>query len=261
MALQLPMTTIDSLFDVGPTHHLIGHPNTATAKRGAFVLHPISRPTEARHGIRSLWKADARTQNRLLVDPTHKTTRWGTKENVKKMLSQRGKLHYARNIRWTSQALLAASTKIDVLGGSAWTTLIHTDMRVLKAFALWANSSLGLITHWTRASRTQKGRGRMQVKAIANMPSPDVAMLDNQTLSATANTFDALSRKELKPACQAHADPVRAEIDLFVVEMLGLPKSQARECVKALRELWCVEPTVHGDNKKALRLLTEKGLI
>ena len=261
MPLQLPITTIDSLFDVGPTHDLIGHPNTATAKRGAFVLHPISRRAEARHGIRSLWKADAKTQNRLLVDPTHKLTRWGTTEAVNKMLSQRGSLHYARNMRWTSQSLLAASTQIDSLGGRAWTTLKHPDKRVLKAFALWANSSLGLITHWTRASRTQKGRGSTQVKAIACMPAPDVRKLDSDNLSAAANKFDALCRIELRPACQAHADPVRSEIDLFVVEMLGMPKGQAKNCVKALRELWCAEPTVHGDNKKALMLLKEKGLI
>ncbi len=261
MPLQLPITTIDSLFDVGPTHHLIGHVYNATQKCGAFVLHPISRPAEARHGIRSLWKADAKTQNRLLVDPTHKLTRWGTTEAVNKMLSQRGSLHYSRNMRWTSQSLLAASTQIDSLGGRAWTTLKHPDKRVLKAFALWANSSLGLITHWTRASRTQKGRGSTQVKAIVSMPAPDVAKLDSEILSAAANKFDALCRKELRPACQAHADPVRAEIDLFVVEMLGMPKSQAKNCVKALRELWCAEPTVHGDNKKALMLLKEKGLI
>ena len=261
MPLKLPMTTIDSLFDVGPTHDLIGHLHTAKAKRGAFVLHPISRPAEARHGIRSLWKADARTQNRLAVDPTHKLTRWGAEDSVNKMLSQRGSLHYARNLRWTSQALLAASTQTDVLGGRAWTTLMHADARALKAFALWVNSSLGLITHWTRASRTQKGRGTMQVKAIADMPCPDVAALDSQALSAAANKFDALCTKELKPACQAHADPVRAEIDNFAVEMLGLPKTQARQCVNALRELWCIEPTVHGDNRKALELLFKKGLV
>ena len=260
MPLNLPLTAIDSLFGVGPTHHLVGHVYTATQKCGAFVLHPITRPAESRHGIRSLWKADAKTQNRLAVDPTHKLTRWGSEDSVNKMLSQRGSLHYARNLRWTSQALLAASTQTIAFGGSAWTTLIHPDTRVLKAFALWANSSLGLITHWTRASRTQKGRGTMQVNAIANMPCPDVARLDSQTLSAAANTFDAMCTKQLKPACQAHADPVRAEIDNFVLEMLGLPKNQARQCVKALRELWCVEPTVHGDNRKALGLLSKKGL-
>ena len=62
------------------------------------------------------------------------------------------------------------------------------------------------------------------------------------------------------PACQTHADPLRAKVDLATIAMLGLPEKEAGPVVETLRELWCAEPTVHGDNKEALRLLNEHGL-
>ena len=157
-------------------------------------------------------------------------------------------------MRWTSQALLAAMTKHDTMGGRAWTVLESDDIRVCKAFALWANSTLGMRVHWTQGQRTQAGRSTTQIGALGQMPCPRLDELDEKNLNRAENRFDELASSQLSPACQAHADEARRKIDSAVVKMLGLPKS-AKDTVAALRSLWCSEPSVHGQNKQAVSML------
>ena len=237
---------------------MIGHRH-GKAEGGAYVFHPITRRAEIRGSNRALWSADAPEQRCLVTDPTHKGTIFN-RAIMRRIRGKVGSLHYARGMRWTSQALLAASTKAKVFGGRSWVSLMHKDANVCRAFALWANSTLGLITHWTQGSRTQVGRAPAQVKAIHAMPCPDLSKLSTAVLRKAAEDFEELASLPLKPACQAHADENRAKIDAAVIAMLGLPKGRASDAVVALREWWCAEPTVHGDKKDALRLLEEAGL-
>ena len=111
------------------------------------------------------------------------------KELAKRMRAQKSDLLYRRGMRWTSQALLAASTKDDVLGSSAWTTLRIGDARIRKAFALWANSVFGFIVHWTRGQRTQKGRSRVQIGALRQIPAPNLARLPSANLETAADSL------------------------------------------------------------------------
>ena len=157
--------------------------------------------------------------------------------------------------------LLAASTDFPVMGGRAWLTLLHENEKVLKTFALWANSTFGLLTHWTRGDRTQNGRTSTPVTAIKNMPCLDFNNLGEMNLARAAAAFDSLTEFELKPACQAHADQTRHKIDEEVITLLELPQRRSQKAIKVLRNLWCAEPTVHGNNRKALELLEEYGLI
>ena len=259
MRFRCPMTTLAALFDIGPTHHLIGH-LPGNEPIGAFLFHPITRKSDVRGSHRALWSADRKTLIRLVVDPTHKG-RVVNRKQAARIKAKAGALHYARGIRWTSQPLLAASTEHKVFGGRAWTTLMHGDDHVHKAFALWANSTLGLITHWTRAGRAQRGRANTQVRAIHAMPCPNLSELDGGRLAGAAAAFEDLRTLPLRPACQAHADENRLRIDDAVVDVLGLPARRARESVGALRDQWCAEPTVHGDNQEAWRLLAERKLV
>lgn len=256
----IPMTTMDALFTTGPTHHRIGYLKGGS-KMGAFTWHPIDDPADVKGKDRSLWKADCDTQIRLLVNPTHRGVLFDSAA-ANRIKSLAGTLHYARGIQWTSQALLAASTRNRIHGGNAWLTLGHDDERLRKGFALWANSTLGLLVHWTRGGRTQLGRALAKVKAIESMPCPDLEAIESArpgTLDKAARYFDRLSEMKLRPACEAHADETRAQIDEACVEMLGLHPS-AIKTIKDLRGKWCAEPTVHGKKQKAMRLLAEAGL-
>ena len=262
--LGLEMGTIEDIFHVGPTHHLIGHPK-GSEPIGAFEFHPVTSEIDAIGVDRALWEASAKKQRSLRVLPTHKGLAppgVGSPEQRQKMRSYASTLFYARNIRWTSQALLSASTAHPALGGRAWTALIHEDMRVRKAFALWWNSTLGMIVHWTQGQRTQNGRSTTQIGALRKIPCPRLDRLSDAILEMAAARFDALSNQSLLPAKDAAKDPVRKEIDAAVSNILEIHKAQSvseevmslqsvpdsgiRNAMEILRTLWCAEPSVHG---------------
>ena len=266
--LGLEMGTIEQVFTVGPTHDLIGHPRDGDP-RGAFEFHPVTSETDAIGVDRALWEASGKTQRSLRVLPTHKGLAppgVGSTEQREQMRLYASTLFYARNLRWTSQALLSASTPQLTLGGRAWTALLHKDVRVRKAFALWWNSTLGMIVHWTQGQRTQNGRSTTQIGALRKIPCPRLDRLSDAVLDMAATRFDALSNRSLRPAKGAVNDPVRHEIDAAVTDMLEIHKAQSvseevmsfqriqdsipdsgiSNAIGMLRELWCAEPSIHG---------------
>ncbi len=249
--LGLDMCQIRDLFTVGPTHHLIGH-LPGTSQIGAFEFNPVYDHVDAIGADRALWKADSSTQTQLMISLTHKGAAVGSDQQCQTMRAQRSTLFYARNMRWTSQTLLAATTYHPGMGGPTWTSLQHINPRVLKSFALWANSTMGFLIHWTQGQRTHSGRARTQMKALSMIPCPKLDQLPESQLDQAAKKFDELAKQTLRPACQAHADPVRKQIDQAVLHMLELNQD---EIIKTLRWLWCNEPSVHGQNRKALSLL------
>ncbi len=256
--LGVEMATISDVFKVGPTHDLIGHLDTSTSPRGAFRMYPLYGLTDAIGPDRSLWAADSTSQSALVVAPTHKGSAprgVGTETKRREMRKYRSKVFLARNMRWTSQKLLSASTEQAVLGGRTWVSLGHADARVRKAFALWANSTLGLLIHWTRGQRTQSGRSTAQIGAVKKMPCPHLDQLPAESLNYADAAFDRLKHRTLRPACQAHADEMRISIDTIVARMLGLDDAAA-QIISTLRILWCHEPSVHGGNKQALQLFS-----
>ena len=262
--LGVEMGTIEEIFDVGPTHHLIGHLDGNTPI-GAFQFYPVASKTDTIGHDRALWRADAKKQRSLCVFPTHKGVAplgVGSPEQRKRIRSTASTLFYARNLRWTSQALLAASTAQPALGGRAWTALKHEDSRVRKAFALWWNSTLGMIVHWTQGQRTQSGRSTTQIGALRKIPCPRLDRLSNSALELATARFDALCDRVLLPAKDAVMDSVRHEVDAAVLEMFEIHKegmllqrvpdsdlvleSEIRSVTESLRTIWCAEPSVHG---------------
>ena len=137
-----------------------------------------------------------------------------------------------------------------------------------KAFALWWNSTVGMIVHWTQGQRTQNGRSTTQIGALRKIPCPRLDRLSDAALGFAAAQFDALSNRVLLPAKDAAADSVRQEIDAAVSRIFeihktqsaseeevslqrgldsdSLPESGIGNAMGILRELWCAEPSVHG---------------
>ena len=257
MEIGVPMTTIGELFTIGPTHDLIGH-LAGRDPRGAFELNPVFDHVDAIGPDRALWKADSSTQTQLMIHLTHKGSApksVGSKKQRDAMRQHRSTLFYARNMRWTSQALLAAITHYRGMGGRAWASLQHEDEHLCKCFALWANSTLGFLIHWTQGQRTQSGRSTAQMKALSNIPCPQLDLIPAHKLKHASMVFDELSKEKFRPACQAHTDPVRKKIDHVVAEMLGIDSDQTAEMIRTLRWLWCNEPSVHGQNREAITQL------
>ena len=265
--LGLEIGTIEEVFTVGPTHHLIGHPR-GNEPIGAFEFHPVTSEIDAVGADRALWEASSKNQRSLRVLPTHKgfaPPEVGSPEQREQMKLYASTLFYARNVRWTSQALLSALTPQPAFGGSTWTSLIHEDVRVRKAYALWWNSTLGMIVHWTQGQRTQNGRSRTQIGALKKIPCPRLDKLSDAVLEMTAARFDALSNQTLLPVKDAVQDPVRREIDAVVANMFEIHKAQSvseeedslitnpdsgiANATEILRTLWCAEPSVYGQRR------------
>ena len=93
------------------------------------------------------------------------------------------------------------------------------------------------------------------MKALSRIPCPQIDQISAPKLKQAAKVFDELTGEILRPACQAHADPIRKKIDQVVTEMLGIESDQTAEMIHTLRWIWCNEPSVHGQNRKALALL------
>ena len=249
------MTTLGQLFKVGPTHDLIGHPRGGDG-RGAFQWTNLQAVNDRLRYL-ALWAANARDQRQILCKATHRGE-VRDRAKMEKVLLSRGHLHYARGMRWTSQAILAAVTKREVFGGRAWTSLLHESEAVRSAFALWANSTMGLMVHWSRGSRTQEGRAGTQVQAIKDMPCPNFLTLPKNVLNAAIPALTSISQRPMLPACRAHEDPVREQIDEEVVTLLAHDEDAARAMLRELKDIrlaWCREPSVHGYNHTAMQAL------
>ena len=245
MNLNADMATLGDVFDVGPSESQTGHPRGGDG-RGAFEFSEITDSAGSVGADRSLWRADGAMQTSLMVEPTHKGKATASEEKCERIRSQTSRLFYSSGMRWNSQCLLAATTKHKVMGGRAWLALMHDDIRVCKAFALWANSTLGMMAHWTQGQRTQAGRSTMRNRAIKQVPCPRLDKISDHMLDSIGVEFDRLTSMQLRPAYHAHLDEARREIDFAVVKMLGLSED-ALEVIEVLLPLWCREPTIRGD--------------
>ena len=240
-------TTVGEMFDVGPTHDLIGHLKNKDP-RGAFTFTPVISENDSVGMYRSLWAVDRNNQRFLVVKATHKGS-VHDKARARRMWKHRTTLFFQRNMRWTTQSVLSVMTPNGVVGGRAWTGLFHPDKRVRMAFALWANSIYGIITYWATGQRTQHGRSTMQIKAMRGTTCPKFDALDDNALDRAATDFDGIARAavQLKPAWEAADDAVRTMINMAVSNMFGVPEYDH----KTLTRLWCAEPSVQKrPNKK-----------
>jgi len=256
--LPLPLKPLENVFEIGPTHDLIGHPAKTKAgedTRGAFEMHPLPAGEVKMHP--SLWKADSKAQTQLIVAATHYGIGTETAERQEKMKKLAGRLFYQRNMRWTSQALLAATTKENCMGGSAWTALMHKNTGVRNACALWSNSTFGMMILWALGQRQQAGRAMVKIEALRQLLTPDFAAktrAGERAREVAQKHFPRLARLPLQAAGLGFADPARREIDSAVCEMLGIPRKHHAD-LQRMALLLAREPSVNDGNRKILAAL------
>ena len=255
--IAVPMSKLDSLARIGPTHDLIGHPADGDG-RGAFRWHPLEAmtydPTQ-----RSLWSADAETQTRIATAPTHGGV-FVDEELARRIVQQRSQWFIKRGMRWTSQATTMAYTRELSHGGAAWTALISDETECMQAITLFHNSVFGGILRNAYAAIQQLGRAMLHISAIGglscpafNADTPDAA----RAREIAAGRFDELSRLELMPFAACIEDTNRHQIDSVVAEMLGLDPSdsQIQAMLERYRFLFARQPNVHGGQQRYLNAL------
>ena len=124
------------------------------------------------------------------------------------------------------------------------------DIRHDYAFAVWGNSTLGLLSHWWHSNRQQSSKAGLTIRSADSLPVLDFRTLTDEQLSTAESIFDDFRDKDLMPAFLADADPNRALLDRRVIcDLLGFDDS-VYEAVRRLSAKWCAEPSVHGGKKR-----------
>ena len=242
-AVKLGIKPLNVVGKLGLVHRDINGP----APRGPFDKTTPS-PTAT---YPALWNHDAKNENRMICAPDSQLiVRQGMEEKAATVWSTASRSHITLDFRMTSQPLAATLTEFANIGGTAWPNVSFTDARFDYPFALWSNSTLGLVLFWWHSNRQQDGRGRTTIRSVESLPVLDLRALSDEQLATAQDIFDEFRDKELKPAYIADADPSRALLDKRVVcDLLGFGED-TYAAVRRLSAKWCAEPSVHGGKRR-----------
>ena len=249
--IGVPIARIGEIADRGPYHADIYWDNADGSPRGPFFLRMPPRSSYPTYPM--LWAHAAERERRLVVEPDSEgEIKSGEQEKAARIQATATRVHYNRDLAFRSQSLIAAMTERPCIGGQAWPSVIFENTDHEYAFALWCNSTLGLLLHWWTSNKTQAGRGRTTVTGIPNIPSLDTRALTDEQHAAAKSAFDAMRGLRFLPFDQIDEDPARAELDRrLLVDVLGMPASLCAENgpVDVLRRKLAREPRIHGGKK------------
>ena len=195
----------------------------------------------------SLWNHDAKNETRMICTPDSQLrVRPGMENKAATVWATASRAHISREFRFNSQPLSVAITETPTIGGRAWPNVRFSQAGLVLAFAIWGNSTLGLLTHWWHSNRQVSGRGAMSIRSADSLSALDICALTDEQLRTAKAIFDEFHHKEFKPAFLADADSNRALLDRRVVcDLLGFDE-EVYVAVRRLAAKWCAEPSVHG---------------
>ena len=238
-AVELKTTLLDIIGKLGLYHLDI----TGPSPRGPFDKVAPS-PTGT---YPALWNHDAKRETRMVCTPdSQMRVRQGLEVKAASAWKTASRTHLNLDFRFNSQPLMTAFTTHESIGGRAWPNIVFNDERWDFAFAVWGNSTLGLLMHWWHSNLQQPGRGIITIRSAESFPVLDFRALSAEQLDTAQAIFKEFRDKELKPAYLADADPNRALLDRRVIcGLLGFDES-VYQGVRRLSAKWCAEPSVHG---------------
>ena len=238
-ARPLPITRLREIGRLGVHDSLL----TMTTHGGPFIKMAPS-PTAT---YPALYNHHARRETRLVCEPDAQLwVRPGGESRAAELWPTASRAHLNRDFTFGSQALAVAFTEWASIGGTVWPNIGFDDNRFDYAFAVWGNSTLGLLSYWWHSSRQQSSKARMTRLVIPNLPILDLRALTDEQLATAQAIFDEFRDLELQPAYLADADANRALLDRRVVcDLLGFDDA-VYQGVRRLAAKWCAEPSVHG---------------
>jgi len=157
--------------------------------------------------------------------------------------------------------LIVAMTPERAIGGRAWPSVVFENPDYEYAFAVWCNSTLGLLCHWWMSNKTQEGRGTTTITSIPAIAILDVRALSNPQHVQARRAFERLSEQRFLPFDQVDEDEARAELDRsLLVDVLGLDSALCEPCgpMERLRRKLAAEPQIHS-NKRTRLVFTPEG--
>lgn len=246
-AQSLPVTDFASISTRGIYHMDISGTEKSQdgTPRGPFDVYPVR---EVAPSYPVLWSHHAARERRLIVEPDSEGwVRQDCKDKALDVWETATRLHLNRDFRLNSQSLAACLTPERSIGGRAWPNFrLNAGERGEEVIALWANTTLGLISFWWMGGRQQLGRSITSITQLPSLLALDVRQLSDAQLRRAQVVFEDFREREFLPANEAYHDETRQALDEAVlIDLLGLPE-EILEPLALLRLQWCQEPTVHG---------------
>ncbi len=212
--------------------------------RGPFDVEPILGAPE--HPM--LWAHHAPRERRLVVAPDRDgQVRPGCADRAVDVWQRTAtRLHFTLDFQINSQSLAACLTPKPSIGGRAWPNFRLREVAWDEAVALWANTTLGLMSFWWIGTRQQQGRAVLTIGRLPELPALDPRGWSPERIERARDLFREFEARPLRPASEADRCEVRQALDRAVlVDLLGL-SADILGPLAELRTLWCAEPTVHG---------------
>ena len=149
-SIDLPMAPLGEVGRIGLNDTNIAGTGAAPFTRAA------ASPTAT---YPALWNHNAKKETKIVCEPDWQlVAKQGQESKAADRWATASRSHYNREFTFGSQALAAAFTEMETLGGSAWPNVAFTDQRFDYAFVVWGNSTLGLLSHWWHSSRNNPAR-------------------------------------------------------------------------------------------------------
>ena len=237
---DLPLTSLGRLGERG-----LHHRDISGANRGPFDIHDLDKGQTASYP--ALWRHAARRERRMTVEfDTQGRVRQGYDAKALKVWKTATRLHFNLDFRLNSQSLAACLTPDKSIGGRAWPNFVLRDSLWESAVALWANSTLGIISFWFKGTRQHQGRACLTIKTLPSLPILDMRSLSPSQIEQAGSMFEDFASREFLPAHQAHRCRTRRSLDeAILIDLLDMDR-EVLEPLAVLRRQWCNEPSVHG---------------
>ena len=213
-------TTLGRLCRFGPDSQLL----IGAAQKGPFAIRDLDQ-SGGLPEYHALWNNDHETQRTMTLAPDKAmdVKKDASDAHVRKMWATASHVHVNLDPNYTSQSLLASFVNDRTAGGRAWPALLIDDARIGKAFVMWHNSTLGILSYWVVAGRQQLGRGMTKRSGAARIFVPNLAAAGmSEGTDRLAAEFDRLSDAALSPISDMAGDAVRHRIDRAVALSLGM---------------------------------------
>ena len=254
--VDIPMTTVATIGEIGP-YHLDIKGNTRTGDiRGPFDIFPIVPNSVPTYPV--LWAHDAERERTMSFGgDSEGIPRQGlTPEEqaivdlkVENIWDTASHCHFNHDFRFNSQSTGMQFTHRQTIGGRAWLSISLSSVDQEKALVVWANTSLGLLLHWWHANKQQSGRGSIAKTMLQTLPILDVTDLEPKLLAEAVKLFDTMNEQPLLPLHELDRDPIRKELDeAFARNVLKLPESilASGGPLELLRAKLSQEPSIRG---------------
>jgi len=256
-AITVPVTTVETIGEVGPVHRDINGINPNGSIRGPFQIEDVEANSVPTYPV--LWAHDAQREYTMCFDGDSeglclKSADMEAQESINKKVSSiwdtASHCHCNLDFRFNSQSTAMQFTPRKTIGGRAWLSILLKSADLEKALVTWANTSLGLLLRWWHSNKQQSGRGNIGKSTLQIMPVLDVSGLTPQQLERAVQLFDSMCLKPMLPIHEIDKDPVRKELDeRFAREVLGLPESVLAPggALEVLRMKLAQEPSIRGN--------------